>query len=75
MRPYPWDTLPKEFRWCAMDEDGAVYAFTKKPEMSDPGSGLGVWLPPGENYNLRALYGEFDHAQHWRTSLKRRPSG
>lgn len=66
----PWECIRPEFKWAAMDKDGAVCVYENKPSISD----VGPWYPfDGKFVCLRFPLAIDTEGVDWRTSLTGRP--
>ena len=73
MSKYDWSNVPDEVQWIAMDQDGVLNGFYKKPEIVNCHN---MWfeLPSGMGDFIQVkptVLGCFN----WRESLEKRPEG
>lgn len=66
----PWEHIKPEYKWAAMDNDGAILFSTKEPKV-----GVEVWLVSGESdVGIRSININTTGID-WRESLTARPEG
>lgn len=68
--PFPWERLPVDASWVAMDEDGRWFVYTERPLLGDE-----VWVaaPGACSAALRLADWRGPRAPDWRESLQQRP--
>lgn len=66
----PWEVFRPEYKWAAMDFDGGVYFFSRRPSLS-----AAQWLPESGSEVMRADYLLVIETTgiDWRESLTERP--
>jgi len=66
----PWDLIKDKWKWAAMDDDGEIFLYTKKPEPLHC-----AWNCPRGDYSDYLLKISKPDAKYWRRTLTERPKG
>lgn len=67
---YPWDKIPAQFKFAAVDPNGNLWAYTHQPELGKDGWHEGISL----DYLLVCCYVTNDEkVLNWQASLEQRP--
>ena len=66
---YDWSKIPDGFNWCAVDSNGHVHAFTKKPRLAS----IGFFVCNGDCVKVPASLLLAGAPKPWRESLEQRP--
>ncbi|NUG49678.1 hypothetical protein [Acinetobacter lactucae] len=70
MTKYNWKDIPKDVRWLAVDADGWLFGYFRKPRILKTEN---CWAFASPKFSLKPEDHNYHYTKYWENSLEERP--